>query len=150
MQLEWNDVSQPPRPIAQTLLIKLRQRQEYLADIGRNGWYPASYYTQHCSPWLQSHVLSLSLTSSKAQRSLWFAASLQTVRCTKAVGFPTLAALPFQFIFYNSRRLWPWWDRRAPPLTYVHIQGVVFPPPPPNSDRFWAVRYSECHPKSLN
>lgn len=81
------------------------QWQEYLADIVRNSRYPTSYYTQHCCPWLQSHVLLLSITGCKAQRSLWFATSLQTVRCTKPVWFPTLAALPSQFIFYNSRRL---------------------------------------------
>lgn len=79
------------------------QWQAYLADIVRNSRYPTSYYTQHCSPWLQSHVLALSLSGSKAERSLWFAASLQTVRCTMSVWF--LAALPSQFIFGNSRRL---------------------------------------------
>lgn len=110
MQLEWNDVSPPPPPVApdtpnQALRRMYRQWQQYLADVVRKSRYPTSYYTQHCFPWLQSHVLSLSLTSSKAQRSSWFAASLQTVRHTKPVWFPTLAALPCQFIFYDSRRL---------------------------------------------
>lgn len=41
------------------------QWQEHITDTV----YLSIYNTQHCSPWLQSHVLALSLMSPKAQRS---------------------------------------------------------------------------------
>ena len=82
------------------------QRREYLADIARKSRYPASYYIQHCSPLIAITCPAFVSLELRGLRDLCDLLLLYKVSDAPSLSdFPFLAALPSQFIFFNSRRL---------------------------------------------